>query len=303
MTGRSLPGDLQRLLGAGGAAGVRPPGASISKAHAGAARGRAARLPPPPRGPRPAPPRTPARRRREAPGLGARAPPLRAAPGPLPGPSRPAPAGLDSVPTPRRLTRCEPGPPGYFPMLSPSLKHWENTHAPGGNARPPTAEAAPARRTAARPRASPTPGSGCRRLEGAPGPGGAEGALGGRDAATSCRSPPSVRERLVVTERSGDWGHLLCKSESWKFAHTRSAVNFTDTSPLWRPGCQGDERRAFPPPPCTRGADSIFGMLERKVRHAGSQGKGLDSVGPRSQVPLCHFHLLPGLPDPATTEA
>lgn len=151
MTGRSLPGDLQRLLRARGAAGVRSLSASISKARSG--RGLDGRLEgsrsdaPPAPGPRPGPascaqPRAPGLQGDRRPGRqhgetarsrsalpGARRPQSRSArrPGsrptlasPSPSPplrsSSPAPAGPAGLPPwakePDALS--QPGPPGYF---------------------------------------------------------------------------------------------------------------------------------------------------------------------------------------------
>lgn len=167
MTGRSLPGDLQRLLRARGTAGARSLSAGISKARSG--RGRDARLEgsgsdaPPAPGPRPGPaspaqPRAPGlradwppRRQREeaarsrsalpearrprspsAPRPGSR--PSLASPSPSPPLRYPSPVprprwpGPGFLPGQRRLTRFpSPARQDTSPMLSLSLKQGEKT--------------------------------------------------------------------------------------------------------------------------------------------------------------------------------
>lgn len=167
MTTRSPlpPGDLQRLLGARGAAAVRSPGAGISEARSGRGPGRRLPAPAQTRRPRRDPPwprlPRPGLGRPDGGGRGAQGageaqeeadsapgtPPARL-PGALPGPSpaspRPlllvpvrTPAGGPKLPPQAEAAAALPGPaPDTSPMLSLPLKQRARKQAPRGNARP-----------------------------------------------------------------------------------------------------------------------------------------------------------------------
>lgn len=153
MTGRSLPGDLQRLLGARRAAGARSPSAGISKARSG--RGPDGRL--------------------RGSGSGSDAPP---APGPRPGP---APRGPARAPRQRAVqaARWRSGPPGARRGVCPPL----------GSRLPPLPTSPPADGRAPRPSlAAPSPSPPLRSPVPAPA-GGAPGSLPRQRRLTRSPSP------------------------------------------------------------------------------------------------------------------